>query len=586
MELSFLRGYTKLFVGDDALQYKSLLQKPKAIPYSDLILAVSVGNKLQLLEKNGKVDSFNSADADSNTLEAAVAAIQQKIIAASAEEPPTDYLFRTIGSQLLISGMFCGTEENCYFITPQSTKPISDYRKLIRVQAEDATISFLNAEGDVEKVRLLNSTMAGNIAGIIHECVETIHREDPDYQNLVSGLVYYGECTSSGQPAVCKIDNSSIQILCGKGRIRSMRFHNLAAVDLKTVAAYSNIGGSIMDTLSKYVTDVTRKEALAIVCMDTEGRSLSFSVEPEKMQQVYGILDKTAAKAWQQDSARETNWKFLASATYQSREVLLRADKSHIDLIKDGTVLKSVLFTNLSEFKRSESAYTFRTFTEEQPFTVKVSKTRASIGESILKTLISSAHKGDAEYNSNKQRQLEQDSLESAIAEHSIEIMDNAQVRVLFVPTIGSFAYKRPDMMHYEKILSGDITALNAFALNNRNIIRLTCRGEDGDIRYIDFDDGDAALEDEVDHANKAYERIRNFIDLYQSNYRSSEDSSSSKDGGYTQFFSGCKTQKDLKARYRSLAKLYHPDNNGGTNEAFAVIEEEYQSLLNILPEE
>ena len=41
-------------------------------------------------------------------------------------------------------------------------------------------------------------------------------------------------------------------------------------------------------------------------------------------------------------------------------------------------------------------------------------------------------------------------------------------------------------------------------------------------------------------------------------------------------FFEGCKTMEEIEKRYRSLAKVYHPDMPTGDKETFQKILEEY----------
>ena len=48
---------------------------------------------------------------------------------------------------------------------------------------------------------------------------------------------------------------------------------------------------------------------------------------------------------------------------------------------------------------------------------------------------------------------------------------------------------------------------------------------------------------------------------------------------GETSFFSGCNTPEKLNKRYKALCKAYHPDNEGGDEETFIAIQEEYKKL-------
>ncbi|HAZ90918.1 MAG TPA: hypothetical protein DCX21_02985 [Eubacterium sp.] len=44
-------------------------------------------------------------------------------------------------------------------------------------------------------------------------------------------------------------------------------------------------------------------------------------------------------------------------------------------------------------------------------------------------------------------------------------------------------------------------------------------------------------------------------------------------------FFKGIKNGSDLKKRYKELTKIYHPDNECGSNEVLFAINEEYEKL-------
>ncbi len=48
---------------------------------------------------------------------------------------------------------------------------------------------------------------------------------------------------------------------------------------------------------------------------------------------------------------------------------------------------------------------------------------------------------------------------------------------------------------------------------------------------------------------------------------------------GGTSFFSGCNTVEKLNKRYKALCKAYHPDNEGGDEETFIAIKQEYEEL-------
>ena len=45
------------------------------------------------------------------------------------------------------------------------------------------------------------------------------------------------------------------------------------------------------------------------------------------------------------------------------------------------------------------------------------------------------------------------------------------------------------------------------------------------------------------------------------------------------QFFTGCNTKEEIEARYRSLAKAFHPDSKGGDETMFRQMMEEYKNL-------
>ena len=45
-------------------------------------------------------------------------------------------------------------------------------------------------------------------------------------------------------------------------------------------------------------------------------------------------------------------------------------------------------------------------------------------------------------------------------------------------------------------------------------------------------------------------------------------------------FFRGVNDTESVKKRYRSLLKIYHPDNTNGDNDLVLAINEEYERLL------
>ncbi len=48
---------------------------------------------------------------------------------------------------------------------------------------------------------------------------------------------------------------------------------------------------------------------------------------------------------------------------------------------------------------------------------------------------------------------------------------------------------------------------------------------------------------------------------------------------GSASFFDGCKNQEEMVARYRALAKAFHPDSKGGDPGMFRLLKEEYDRL-------
>lgn len=50
-------------------------------------------------------------------------------------------------------------------------------------------------------------------------------------------------------------------------------------------------------------------------------------------------------------------------------------------------------------------------------------------------------------------------------------------------------------------------------------------------------------------------------------------------------YFSGCNTLEKLDKRYKALCKAYHPDTEGGDEESFKVLQEEYERLKKALTE-
>ena len=45
-------------------------------------------------------------------------------------------------------------------------------------------------------------------------------------------------------------------------------------------------------------------------------------------------------------------------------------------------------------------------------------------------------------------------------------------------------------------------------------------------------------------------------------------------------FFDDCKNMDDIKVRYRALSKVFHPDNQGGSNDMFEELEKQYVNII------
>lgn len=51
-------------------------------------------------------------------------------------------------------------------------------------------------------------------------------------------------------------------------------------------------------------------------------------------------------------------------------------------------------------------------------------------------------------------------------------------------------------------------------------------------------------------------------------------------------YFKGCRNVRELSLRYKALAKIYHPDSEGGDVESFKLLQQEFEKLKEVLAEE
>ena len=587
MLLPFFNTHFKFSVTDRGITYKVPLKGEVVIPYDQLVLADMQDRKMLLLWKTGQVDVFPVES--EQILRACVSDIQARIQAAGSHAPASYELassssFCVIGSVMFASyGMFLGTDFACSFITPKSRTKIADYAHLMRVTTKDAVIQLVTDNGDTANVTLLSKEAAEDIAGRIRGAVQKIHDSDPDYQKMISGLLYYDIGTSMGKTAVCKIDAVSLEIRCGHGKILSMPFDKIAAVSLKTVPLYSSLEASLRNTFSKVVTDFSTRETRSIICMDINGCAITF--ETTRMEEVYHLLQNAAGDAIEH-SEKNAPWKFRACVTYESQEMLLRADETHLELINKGSILKNVSYDDISEFTREESDYVFRLFSEEARLCVKLGEESAREKEPCLRELIVQSHQGNQTYQNNKRAQEEQDQLKMA-ADSGVTLIHCGTGVLTFIPSTGTFVYQKGEGQKLSKIPAANVRKVDIITFGEEIVIRLTCLGDLEDLYFVDFNVGSSADIVTVDEAEKTFTRIQNFVNRYRYRSQSSDRQThaNSQELKSTQFFSGCKTKSDLKERYRVLVKLYHPDNKTGSGNVFVAIDSEYHKLMQIYPD-
>jgi len=74
----------------------------------------------------------------------------------------------------------------------------------------------------------------------------------------------------------------------------------------------------------------------------------------------------------------------------------------------------------------------------------------------------------------------------------------------------------------------------------------------------------------------RSLDKITPKNNMYQDAYQS--DTNMQKTST-VQFFNGCYTKEAADARYKSLAKAFHPDSKGGDTEMFRMMQDEYNNL-------
>lgn len=92
----------------------------------------------------------------------------------------------------------------------------------------------------------------------------------------------------------------------------------------------------------------------------------------------------------------------------------------------------------------------------------------------------------------------------------------------------------------------------------------------------------------QLDEELKQMEQIYDFIDLLEvdeNNYfgknaqNDVKQNSAAKNDFRMDFFYGCENKEQITARYRGLAKVFHPDSKSGNAEVFRMLKEEYEKL-------
>ena len=65
-----------------------------------------------------------------------------------------------------------------------------------------------------------------------------------------------------------------------------------------------------------------------------------------------------------------------------------------------------------------------------------------------------------------------------------------------------------------------------------------------------------------------------------QETEKEKENERSSTPGQITGYFNGCKTEDEIKKRYRDLCKVFHPDSENGDQETFLKVKADYEALM------
>ena len=65
-----------------------------------------------------------------------------------------------------------------------------------------------------------------------------------------------------------------------------------------------------------------------------------------------------------------------------------------------------------------------------------------------------------------------------------------------------------------------------------------------------------------------------------QETEKEKENERSSTPGHITGYFNGCKTEDEIKKRYRDLCKVFHPDSENGDQETFLKVKADYEALM------
>lgn len=125
--------------------------------------------------------------------------------------------------------------------------------------------------------------------------------------------------------------------------------------------------------------------------------------------------------------------------------------------------------------------------------------------------------------------------------------------------------------------------------VSNGNIAADRCNSNIDHQLYQSFMDSEEIFNDFVEQMQMLFSGLKDYVVKAKTVHASSDEEISSNGGSMkgriahsnikSNYFAGCNSAESLEKRFKTLCKVYHPDNTNGDSEAFRTLTEEYKSI-------